>query len=341
MKTLQACVLSALTAVGATAASAQTTIVFNNFLSPTDELWADVMLPWTAEIEAVTEGRVTFVVPGSSLGPPPELLNMVRAGVADGAFQMVSFLREAHPELQLPLLPMTYYGDVATSVALWRTYESRMADANPMADVELLGLVTVPPGSLLNLRPEAFGSLADLSGVRMWALPGLAAETMSALGTAVTPGPAVQMYEVISGGVVDAFCCIDYGTVEAFNVSQYVRSVTEVPASIFAPAFAVFLSSEIWSEISPEDQEAIRAVSGEALARRVAGFDADNEAARQRFIEAGIPIEMASEAFVAEIEAAVEPVREAWFASVEQLGIDGRAALDFYLAEQARVNAED
>ena len=118
MNTLQACVLSTLTAVGATAASAQTTIVFNNFLSPTDELWADVIQPWTAEIESVTEGRVTFVVPASSLGPPPELLNMVRAGVADGAFQMVSFLREAHPELQLPLLPMTYHGDVATDLPL-------------------------------------------------------------------------------------------------------------------------------------------------------------------------------------------------------------------------------
>ena len=57
-----------------------------------------------------------FAVPAASLAPPPELLNAVQQGVAVGAFQMVGFLRAAHPEL--PLLPMTCFGDEETSVAL-------------------------------------------------------------------------------------------------------------------------------------------------------------------------------------------------------------------------------
>jgi TRAP-type C4-dicarboxylate transport system substrate-binding protein len=147
------------------------------------------------------------------------------------------------------------------------------------------------------------------------------------------------MYEVISGGVVDAFCCINFESLETFNVTQYVASATEVPGEIFAPAFAVFLQSEIWDTLSAEDQAAIRSVSGEVLARRGSFGDPLEAEARQRVIDRGVPVVAASEAFVAELEAALAPVYDAWIAAVAGLGIDGRAALDFYLAEQASIRA--
>lgn len=209
MKFLKVGLLAALMAGGQPAAS-DTTIVFNNFLSPNDALWTDVMMPWIADVEKATEGRVKFSVPAASLAPPPELLNAVQNGVADGAFQMVGFLRQSHPELQLPLLLMTYFGNEETSVALWRTYETFFKGKNDLKDVELLGLVTTPPNSLINMKPTPFQSVADLQGVKFWSPPGIPAETLTALGAVVTPGPAVRMYEVISGGVVDAFCCINY-----------------------------------------------------------------------------------------------------------------------------------
>jgi TRAP-type transport system periplasmic protein len=72
MKMLKAGLVAALMA-GVLPAAADTTIVFNNFLAPNDALWTDVMLPWIADVEKATEGRVKFTVPASSLAPPPEL----------------------------------------------------------------------------------------------------------------------------------------------------------------------------------------------------------------------------------------------------------------------------
>ena len=338
MKIFKAGLLSALM-LAAQPAAADTTIVFNNFLSPNDKLWLDVMKPWIADIERVTEGRVKFTVPASSLAPPPEILNSVQQGVADGAFQMVGFLREQHPELQLSLLPMTYFGNEETSVALWRTWETHFKGKNDLRDVELLGLVTTPPGSFLNMKKDPFQSLSDLKGVKMWSLPGLASDTLAATGAVVSPGPAVRMYEVISGGVVDAFCCINFESLEVFNVTQYVGAATEVPGHLFAPAFAVFIRSDVMAEISPEDQARIREVSGEKLARYGSFGDPAEAAARQRAIDNGVPIVPASEAFVAELEQAFEPVRAAWFKAVEPMGIDGAAALEFYLEQQKAIAA--
>lgn len=339
MTLFKAALSAALLALPATPLAAQTTIIFNNFLSPNDALWQGILQPWLRDIEAATQGRVTFATPESSLAPPPEILNAVRAGVADAGFQMVAFQRQSNPEMQLPLLPMTYFGNEETSVAFWRTHQQFFAPHHSIDGVELLGVVTTPANSLLNMQPTPFQSLADLSGVKMWALPGMAADTLGALGTVVTPGPAVRMYEVISGGVVDAFCCINYESLEVFNVAQYVGSATEVPGGLFAPGFAVFIQSDVWATISAEDQAIIRGLSGEALARRAAQGDPLDQAARQRFVDRGVPIAPASDAFVAELRTALAPVYDAWIASVEPLGIDGRAALDFYLAEQDRIRA--
>lgn len=339
MRMMKAGLLAALLA-GATPAISETTLIFNNFLAPNDSLWTDVMQPWIADIEGATEGRVKFTVPDSSLAPPPELLNSVQQGVMDGAFSMVGFVRESNPELQMPLLPMTYFGDVETSVALWRTYEQFFKGKNGLKDVELLGLVTTPANSLISMdAAKPLDSLAALSGVKIWSPPGLPADALTAAGAVVSPGPAVRMHEVISGGVVDAFCCINFESLEVFNVIQYAKAATDLPGHVFAPAFAVYVRSDVWASISPEDQEKIRAVSGEALARRAAGGDDKENAARDRAIAAGVPIAPASDAFVAELTTAFAPVKDAWIASVEPLGIDGKAALDFYIAEQAKVAA--
>jgi TRAP-type C4-dicarboxylate transport system substrate-binding protein len=325
---------------GASPAISETTIVFNNFLAPNDSLWTDVMKPWIGDIEAATEGRVKFSVPDSSLAPPPEILNSVQQGVMDGAFSMVGFVRESNPELQLPLLPMTYFGDVETSVAMWRTYEQFFKGKNGLKDVELLGIVTTPANSLISMdAAKPLDSLAALSGIKMWTPPGIPADALSAAGVVASPGPAVRMHEVISGGVVDSFCCINFESLEVFGVIEYAKAATEVPGHIFAPAFAVYVRSDVWATISPEDQEKIRAVSGEALSRRAVGGDDKEAAARDRAIAAGVAITPASDAFVAELTTAFAPVRDAWIASVEPLGIDGKAALEFYLAEQANVAA--
>lgn len=338
MRHLKAGVLAAVLA--GTAATAQETILFNNFLPPQDKLYLGVIKPWMEDIERVTEGRVDIVEPASTLAPPPELLNMVQSGVADGAFIMLGFLRESNHLMQLPLLPNTNHGAEVSSVALWRTWEKFFAGKEELKDVELLALITVAPGNLYNMKPKAFQSLADLRNVKMWALPGLAADSLGALGTVVTPGPAVRMYEVVSGGVVDAFCCINLESAEVFNVTQWLKAVTEVPGAMFSPSFAFFVHKEAWARLSPADQEAIRSVSGEAMARRSATGDAYEAEARARYIAAGGIVEQASDAFVAEMQGALDPVRKAWVEKANAMGVDGQAALDFYIAEQKRLLAE-
>ena len=95
------------------------------------------------------------------------------------------------------------------------------------------------------------------------------------------------MYEIVSKGVVDVFCCIEYGDLNAFKVLQYVGAVTEVDGAVFSPKFSVFIHNAKWEQISPKDQAAIMKLSGEALARRSALIDDHNADLKKKYIAGG------------------------------------------------------
>ncbi|MFV0382766.1 TRAP transporter substrate-binding protein DctP [Paracoccus sp. (in: a-proteobacteria)] len=320
-------------------ASAETTILFNNFIGPNDTLYTQVIRPWLDEIETVTEGRVNFEIPEASLAPPPELLTMVQQGIADGGYIMTGFLEGSNPLLQIAMLPGLNASAESASVAYWRTYQEYFTEADKLEGVELLGLLSVPTGSFYSMTNRSFTSISDFKGAKFWSLPGYSARALSELGAVVSPGPAVRMYEVISGGVVDAYCCINYPSVENFNVKQFTKSVTEMPNGLYAPAFAFYVSSDIWGTISPEDQEAIHKVSGEALARRMSESDALMAEARDRIEADGVTVTPASDEMLTQLYEAWQPIYQTWTDAADTAGVDGKAALDFYREQVAQVAA--
>src|SRR5690606_10843870 len=67
----------------ATHASAQTTLRVANWLPPKHPLIAEIITPWTKEVEKATEGRVKMQILTSPLGPPPAHFDFAVNGVAD------------------------------------------------------------------------------------------------------------------------------------------------------------------------------------------------------------------------------------------------------------------
>ena len=317
-------------------AAAETTILFNNFGPQTANSFIYIIRPYLDDVERITKGRVKFIVPPQSLAPPAEQINMVKTGVADGAIMFNGFLQKSHPLLQIGLLPGTMRSAVAVGVAYWRTYEKFIAPKHPLNEVKLLGFYAYPPGYLYNIQKEPIQSLDDLKSKKMWSLPGVTARALGLTGASIVPGPAVRMYEVISKGVVDAFCCIGYQDMRLFKVAQYASVATEVDGGVATGVFSMFLSNAKWKQISPDDQKAIMAISGEAIARRAAGIDAHNEEAKKDYLAHGGVVVKANAAFNDALKKAWQPLYDEWVAEATKGGIDGRAALAYYVGESMR-----
>lgn len=322
-----------------TPVAAQTRVLLNCFFPPQHFGCQKGMAGWAEAVTQATEGRVRVAVLPQTMAPPPEQLISVRAGVFDGAFQMNGFIQNEVVGPQLSMLPFTGGSDArANSVALWRTYEQFMAQADEYQGVELLGLFVAPGADFYSLTDRPILSVADLAALKMWAAAGSTAEMMIAAGSPVVSGPAVQMTELIQRGVVDGFVGIPATDARAFNVLPSARSATTTEYKILTPTFSFFISDAKWAEISPEDQEKIRALSGEAFAELLGGLYSDVESEVLAAREQAITVHTASAEFEAELAALSERWITDWIEKANAIGIDGAAALDFYKAEVARLS---
>lgn len=312
----------------ADASAAPTTVLFNEFAPPPHILNKGVMGPWMKEVETATQGRVKFQVPANNLAPPPRQLDIVRSGIADGAYIFNGFLVKKAPLIQVSLLPGVTRSSRGSAVALWRTYEKFFAKAHEFKGVTLLGFLSVAPGEIYSLTTP-IRAVSDLKGRKTWSLPGYTAKSVAALGAVVVPGPAVHMYEIISKGTVDAFAGVSVSSAKQFNVLRYTKSITVLPNKVQGPTFSMFLSNRIWNKISAADRKAIRGLSGESLARLSQSGDA-LEAKVRAGLDKSIEVIDASPALVADAEKAWAPIQQSWVRQADKLGVDGKAALAYF-----------
>lgn len=316
-------------------ASAETRLLVNCFWPASHHVCSEILPAWLEEVEAVTEGRVTGILPPTSVAPAPEQLASVERGLADVAVQFNGLIGN---RVQGPLVAMQPFigtNDAEQmSRALWAT--NREYFSSEFDTVHLLSQFVISPGQLYSQTDVPINSIKELASRKIWALPGPLAEILKTLEAGVVSTSAVQSNEIISRGVVDGHVGLDAQAVRAFQLMPYTTSNTRFDRALYTTSFSVFINADKWAEISPEDQEAIMSVSGEELAANFgASWDVQNREAEAGYEEAGITVVAADPIFEAALREASAFVTEGWLASATEAGIDAQAALDFYKAQLA------
>jgi TRAP-type C4-dicarboxylate transport system substrate-binding protein len=230
-------------------------------------------------------------------------------------------------------LPFVGHDDpVASAVAMWDTYQKFFADKPGQFDkVVLLSVSSLPGSDIWSTTDAPIDSVAELARRKMWAPPGPPANLLKGAGAAVVAGPAVQMLELITNGVVDGFAAIDRGNVDQLKLSGYVKSATHFDRTIALGTFAFFVSKTKWDTISSADQKAIR----EALGRDYAAWVSMEPrrlylAALKRQTEAGIRTVDAGPEFTAAMKKIGQADVDRWKAQVAGMGVDADAVVAFY-----------
>lgn len=321
----------AVVTAAASSAQANTRLLVNCFFPPQHFVCKEILPQWKDAVQKATDGRVKINFPAQSMAPPPDQLASVRSGVFDAALQFNGFIANEVPGTQLAMMPLTGTLDAqANSVAYWRTYTAMMGDKSEFAGVKLLGLFAAPGADFYSLNDTPITSFKDTLDRKMWALPGVVAETLKTNGGSVVSGPAVQMTEIVQRGVVDGFVGVPASDAKAYNVLPYAKSMTQTKRKIFAPAFSFVMSEQKWDEISPEDQAAIEKVSGEEFARLAGGVWGGVEKTILGEVGGKTKVIEADPAFEAELDAATKGYTQAWIDKMQAAGFDATAALEDY-----------
>ncbi|MEZ5477711.1 MAG: TRAP transporter substrate-binding protein DctP [Thiolinea sp.] len=341
MKKLANLVAASLLFVSANQALAaeKVNILFNSFIPSGHIFNQGVLNPWLEAITQATEGRVTFDVPPTSLAAPQAQYDSVLKGVFDAGYIANVFLENRIKLPSVGLLPFTQVSVEANSQALWNTYEKFFQQADEYKDVHLLGFFVGMGGEILSSSKPIMAT-SDLDGVKAYSLPGVTAEMLEKSGATVVSAPAVRSYELISSGTVDVFASLNAYDFEMFKSAQYAKYVTKIPGGTQAPVFSIFMNKKIWDKISPEDQQTITGLAREPLAKLMGVYDKGMREARVRLAEGGLEFNDAPEAFVADLKKFAQPTIDNWLQQAADLGVDGEAALDYYVAEAQRIDAE-
>jgi TRAP-type C4-dicarboxylate transport system substrate-binding protein len=311
------------------AVSAETIINYNNFLPPTHFTW-DVMRDWAAQVEEQSEGRIKIAFTAKSVAPPPKILDAVRKGAADAGFMANVFAQKFAPGTGVSMQPWVHRGDAeAAGVALWQVYNKYFMEHDKWKGVELLGLFHFAAANVCSVDGAPLESVDALKERKVWALPGTTAALMKTLDIAVSSGPAVQIQELVSRNVVDAYGGITYDAIDKFGAGPYTKYCMDFEAAPTSTNFLHFISSKVWKRLSAEDQQVLRDLSGEHLARMMGKAINNAQASSKEKLQAdGVEIIAAPAGLVAGLEGASGPVIDKWLASIEGYGVDGSAALE-------------
>ena len=307
-------------------------LLFNCFFPPQHYVCREMVPELGKRIAKATGGRVTITTPPKSVAPPPDQYDAVVNGVADGALQFNTFIANKVAGVQVAHLPFVgLEASEQASVALWRTYQRFFADKGEYEGVVLLSFWVSNGADFFSTIDKPIMTVEDIKTRKMWGLPGTTANLLKETGAPVVSGPAVQMLEIISKGVVDGYAGVPVSSAQEFKLVPYTKSVTFFKAKVFQPSFSFFVNEKKWGKISAADQAAIRTALGEDFTRWAGRLqDSKHEANKAKVLGAGVKRIDASDAELAKLKALGQPVIDAWIQRVDGMGVDGKAALAYY-----------
>ncbi len=333
MRLLSLAIAAVVMALSATAqpARAAERLIANCFWPPQHPVCRKILPTWGKWVAEATEGRVKIVIPPKSLASPPEQWQSVQNGIADTAFQFNGFIANRAWGPTVAMQPFIATQDApAMSQALWET--SQKFFAKEYKGIHLLSVWVITPGTLWSQTDTPVNSIDDLKSRKIWALPGTNAAIMKAVGAGVVSGPAVQMNEIISRGVVDAYIGVSATSVRDFRIIPYTKSMTEFDRGVYSTSFSFLMSEKKWNALSKKDQDAIMSVSGPRFGRMAASYwvEAD-KTAEVELKKAGVKIVKADPKFEAALIKIGNKLTEKWIATANKRGLDGQATYDFYV----------
>lgn len=126
------------------------------------------------------------------------------------------------------------------------------------------------------------------------------------------------------------------------NSFRYTKSFVDVLGGLYSSAFSVFLNEDKWDSICPSDQELNNSVSDATITRNfAAATDELGVVAKAESSDYDITVTDPDEAFTASLKAATQFTHDGWIEEAEARGVDGEAALNFFLEQVAAATSQN
>lgn len=320
------------------AAAADVTLRYSNWLPVNYFFNVEVMQPWFADIERVTEGRVVVETTPKVVGTVPGQYDVIADGLADIGFILPGYTPGRFPVvdgLELPFL-----GDDASKrcPAVWEALQDYIMPTGAFDDVQVMGILCTNAGQIA-MADTVVTSVEDLKGKKIRTPAPPVTRALELLEAVPVSKPASEIYELASGGVIDG-AIIPLDSMVDFKLDGPLKKVNTVPGGMVSTVILIPMNQSAWSRISEEDQQAILEVSGATLADRAgAALSKAVEASVGTLEDAGVEIIEPEADVIARLQEVMQPVREEWIAAAGEAGMEDPEAMLEFIEERTGAGA--
>lgn len=323
-RSLRRGLLAALASAGlfaaALPAAAQTVLRYSNWLPVGYMVRAQILEPWMADVEKVTQGRVKVETTPKVVGTVAGQFDVVRDGLADLAL-IVPGYTPGRFEL-VEGLEMPFLGDVpeARSPATWRIWDKDLKRFDEFKGVQVLSVFTGNAAQFFTSKKE-LKTIDDFKGVKLRSPQPATTQAITLLGGVPVLKPVPEIYELASSGVIDGGV-ITPETIIGFKLDGVLKRMTYLPGGVANTVLLWAINPAKWATIAKADQEAILKVSGEAMAKLAGKAHGDAyRASLDQFTKAGNVVEKLSPAVVEQIKVRIKPVETEWVERAKKKGL--------------------
>jgi tripartite ATP-independent transporter DctP family solute receptor len=306
--------------LASTALAADVTLKLGH-LANEENTWHKAAVKFGEELSALTEGRIEVqVFPNESLGKEIDLINGMQLGTADMTITGES-LQNWAPLAALLAVPYAYESieemDTVASGEIGDRIEQQIIEK---AQIRPIAYFARGPRQLTSNRP--IKTPEDLNGLRM-RVPNvpLFVSVWSALGAQPAPMAFSEVFTSLQNGTIEAqenpLALIQAASFH--EVQDYVNLTEHVHSWIY-----LTISELTWSNLSPEDQEAVLEAARRAQEYERGLFVEEEEKLAEELKAEGMEfVEVDKEAFAAKAKDAVlGNVNEEIRPTVEELFAD-------------------
>ncbi len=308
-------------------------LLFNLYIPRTISMFTTIVKPWSEAIATSTKGLIKIKFSASSLAPIPRQLRMVSTGVADTGMGLHHFTPRKTVTARISELPFAARSSRAVSIALWRTVK-KFAKKSEYKGVELIGLTTPPPTLIFNSK-KAIKTIKGFRSLKML-VSGSLVKPAKLLGAAIVGIPLPFAYEQFSRGVVDGTMA-NYGGIREFRLSKFIKFATPVPGGVGNTSIFIVINKKKFDGFSKGTRDAIMGVSGEKFGGYSAGWDKKEKASTKFLKKAGLQEIPLPPKAMAELRKRWSVIEPKWIKDAAKIGIDGKAAVNFYRDELAKI----
>ncbi len=292
-----------------------------HFVPTSHAMHAEVIEPWTKEIEKATEGRVKITIyPNSTLAKPSDLYDSVVTGIADMIYTLPAYTAGKFPlteALEHPFIFNSARHATQTIYGLWEKFPEFRKE---YGDVKICWIWTGDPGQLFTKKPVR--TMADLKGLKIRVHGPTTKDLASSFGASPITSPVGEQYEMLKRGVID-------GVFTPWSASLHFRlyEVTSYATIVnsYVPIMIVAMSKDSFEKLSPKDKKIIDDMIGFKVAMKGATiYDTLALKSIEIHKKANIQIYDLPPAEMDRWRHAVEPMNKAWISKIEGKGLPGK-----------------